>query len=277
MRYPPANDAHTGRREFVKDAMATVTLAPVLISGLLKPGVAKAEGRAVAAFGARSTDAVIRALFPDGQLVPSDAIRLVAPFSAENSAVVPLAVRTSLPDVKSIAFLCTRNPFPLAGTFQFGMELEGQLRTRVKLGESQHIEAIVQAGDTYLTAVLKVEVTSGACGTIAQNTKTGRVGGGTIRVKRDGDKGQLLALIRHPMETGLRVDEETGRTIPAHFIQTIELTINGNRALSGQLGTAISQNPYLGLSIRKISPGDVVKLSWRDNKGITGTLGTTVA
>jgi len=256
--------------------MATVALAPVMTSGLLKPGAAKAESRTVAAFGARSADGVIRTLFADKQLVLSDAVKLVAPFSAENSAVVPLAVRTSLSNVKLIAFLCTKNPFPLAGTFQFGTELEGELRTRVKLGESQRIEAIVQAGDAYLTAGLTVEVTSGACGTIEQNVKTGRVGGGMIRVKRDGAKGQLLALIRHPMETGFRVNEETGRTIPAHFIQVVELTINGNRALLGQLGTAISQNPYLGLSIRHVSPGDVVKLSWRDNKGKSGTLETTV-
>lgn len=101
-------------------------------------------------------------------------------------------------------------------------------------------------------------------------------GKGKMRVKREGDKGHLLALIRHPQETGLRIDKQTGRKIPAHFVQTVEITVNGSPIVTGQLGTAISENPYIGVTLRHVRAGDLVELYWRDNRGESGTIKTTV-
>ena len=99
---------------------------------------------------------------------------------------------------------------------------------------------------------------------------------GAIRVKREGDKGHLLALIRHPQETGLRIDKQTGRKIPAHFVQTVEIKVNGTPIVTGQLGTGISKNPYIGITLHRVRAGDRVELSWRDNRGESGTIETTV-
>jgi sulfur-oxidizing protein SoxZ len=98
---------------------------------------------------------------------------------------------------------------------------------------------------------------------------------GSIRIKREGDKVRILALVRHPMETGLRVRQDTGEKIPAHFIQTLEIRVNGTPMVTAQLGTAISKNPLFGITVRKIKAGDHVELLWQDNMGESGTIETT--
>ena len=48
----------------------------------------------------------------------------------------------------------------------------------------------------------------------------------TIRLKtkiRD-DVTTVRAIIRHPMETGFRIDDETGERIPEHYIKTVSYT-----------------------------------------------------
>jgi sulfur-oxidizing protein SoxZ len=77
----------------------------------------------------------------------------------------------------------------------------------------------------------------------------------------------VKALISHPMETGTRKDAKTGEKIPAHFIQEVVCTHNGTTVLTGNLGTAISKNPYLSFSFKGGAAGDKVGLSWVDNKG----------
>jgi len=77
----------------------------------------------------------------------------------------------------------------------------------------------------------------------------------------------VKCLISHPMETGTRKDSKTGEKIPAHFIQEVVCTHNGKTVMTGNLGPAISKNPYLSFSFNGGAAGDKVGLSWVDNKG----------
>jgi sulfur-oxidizing protein SoxZ len=77
----------------------------------------------------------------------------------------------------------------------------------------------------------------------------------------------VKTLISHPMETGLRKDSKTGEKIPAHFIQEVVCTHNGDTVMTASWGTAISKNPYLSFSFKGGAPGDTVGISWVDNKG----------
>jgi sulfur-oxidizing protein SoxZ len=77
----------------------------------------------------------------------------------------------------------------------------------------------------------------------------------------------IKALISHPMETGTRKDAKTGEKIPAHFIQEVVCTHNGNTVITGNWGAAISKNPYLSFSFKGGASGDKIGLSWVDNKG----------
>lgn len=81
----------------------------------------------------------------------------------------------------------------------------------------------------------------------------------------------IKALITHPMETGARKDKDTGELIPAHYIQEVNVTHNGESVMNAYWGTGISKNPYLSFKIKGGTAGDKVMLMWRDNLGNTGT------
>ena len=61
------------------------------------------------------------------------------------------------------------------------------------------------------------------------------------------------------METGLAKDNKTGEKIPAHFIQEVVCTHNGNNVMTANWGAAISKNPYLSFSFNGGAAGDTVE------------------
>lgn len=88
-----------------------------------------------------------------------------------------------------------------------------------------------------------------------------------VRANLKGDVTTVKALITHPMETGIRKDKKTGKKIPAHFIQYVNIEHNGKTVLTADWGPAISRNPYLSFKFTGAKAGDKLKLSWVDNKG----------
>ena len=92
---------------------------------------------------------------------------------------------------------------------------------------------------------------------------------GTIKARAQVEGGTTVvkALISHPMETGQRKDKKTGKLIPAHFIQELNVDHNGKNVLNAAWGPAISKNPYLFFKFKGAKAGDKIKISWVDNMG----------
>ena len=88
-----------------------------------------------------------------------------------------------------------------------------------------------------------------------------------IRAWADGDKATVKAIVFHPMETGLRKDKATGNKIPAHFIEELTCEHNGKVIMTCQWGPGVSKNPFLSFRLKNAKKGDMLKLSWVDNKG----------
>jgi sulfur-oxidizing protein SoxZ len=82
---------------------------------------------------------------------------------------------------------------------------------------------------------------------------------------------EVLVLVTHPMETGMRKDKASGNVIPAHFIQELTIELNGKAMATASLGIGVSENPLLGFRSKTAKNGDKVKVTWKDNKGETGT------
>jgi sulfur-oxidizing protein SoxZ len=90
----------------------------------------------------------------------------------------------------------------------------------------------------------------------------------SIRLKtkiRDGVT-TVRAIIRHPMETGFRIDSETNEFIPPHYINEIVIKHNGSVVITCVWSRAISKNPYLSFMFEGATIGDKVELSWTDNR-----------
>jgi sulfur-oxidizing protein SoxZ len=85
----------------------------------------------------------------------------------------------------------------------------------------------------------------------------------------------LRALIKHPMETGLRKDRKTGVQIPPHYINSVIVEANGEVVFSADLSASISENPFLLIQFDG-GAGDEVRLTWADNLGNSDSVVQTV-
>ena len=90
-----------------------------------------------------------------------------------------------------------------------------------------------------------------------------------IRTRAQEGATEILVLVSHPMETGMRKDKASGKVIPAHFIQELSVELNGKPLASAVLGIGVSENPLLGFRTKTAKNGDKLKISWKDNKGET--------
>lgn len=87
-----------------------------------------------------------------------------------------------------------------------------------------------------------------------------------IRANIKDGEGELRFLVGHEMESGLRKDAG-GAVIPAHFIQTLTVAVNGKPVIDAQLGPALSKNPLFAFRLQDVQAGDRVTVSWVDNLG----------
>ena len=88
-----------------------------------------------------------------------------------------------------------------------------------------------------------------------------------IRAKEKGGVTTVKFLMKHPMETGLRRDRETGKAIPAHYITDVTMSHNGSNVMTVYLGPGVSQDPYVSTEIKGAARGDTITVSWNDNLG----------
>ena len=94
----------------------------------------------------------------------SDKVKLDAPEIAENGAVVPIAVATTLTDVTSISFLVSENPNALAASYVIPEGTVPAVANRLKMAKTCKVIAIVEAGGKLYSATKEVKVTVGGCG-----------------------------------------------------------------------------------------------------------------
>ena len=123
---------------------------------------AQAEEWNKVAFEGKSLDDVFKAL---GTSTPdkSSAVTLNAPDIAENGAVVPVSVTSSL-KADQIAILVEKNPSTLAAQFFLPAGTEAFVTTRIKMGQTSNVYALVKADGKWAMAVKEIKVTLGGCG-----------------------------------------------------------------------------------------------------------------
>jgi len=88
-----------------------------------------------------------------------------------------------------------------------------------------------------------------------------------VKAKSKNNITSVRVLAKHPMETGRRINKESGEKIPAKYIQELTCEHDGNVVFVAQFGTSVSQNPYLAFSFEGGKKGDVLQLRWNDNTG----------
>jgi sulfur-oxidizing protein SoxY len=152
------------RRTFLKGTVAGGVLTVAAAAGLLKPTRVLAAAWPKNAFDAKSMNEALTGLFGSTATAASTAITIKAPLQAENGAVVPITVTTTLPDAESIAILVEKNATPLICSVSLMNGAEGFFSARMKMGKTSDVQVVVKSGGKLHTASQQIKVTVGGCG-----------------------------------------------------------------------------------------------------------------
>jgi len=151
------------RRTFLKGTVAGSVLAVAASAGLLTPTRVLAAAWPAAAFDAKSVDDALKSLYGTSAATDSKAISIKAPIQAENGAVVPIAVSTSLPNVEAIAIMVAGNNQPLVANVNLNGAV-GYFSARMKMGKTSDVKVVVKSGGKLHMATQQIKVTVGGCG-----------------------------------------------------------------------------------------------------------------
>ncbi len=156
-------NANLKRRLFLKGSVAAGTLGVAVGAGLLTPTAVMASWPKDA-FGAKKVEDALSSLMGGSATSPSDAIKIKAPDIAENGAVVPVTVESSMNGIESIALMASANGTPLVASFNLGDGAQAYVSTRIKMGKTGDVIAVCKAGGKMFSARKGVKVTIGGCG-----------------------------------------------------------------------------------------------------------------
>jgi sulfur-oxidizing protein SoxY len=201
--------------------------------------------------------------------VQDDTLTLDAPTRAEDAAVVPVAMRTRLPQtaashVSKLYLVIDNNPSPIAAIFSFTPQSgRADIETRVRIDEYTFVRAIAETSDGRLLMRTRFVKASGGCSAPpGKDPQAALATLGRIRLRVDGDvtlgKPALAQLmISHPNDSGMVMDQFTRQFTPRRFVRTVNVAYAGQPVLSADLDFAISENPNLRFYFVPHRPGQL--------------------
>ena len=132
------------------------------LGGFLIPRFAFAEWNKTAFDGKTLAD-TYKALGVENPTESAD-VQILASDIAENGAVVPLQAVSKLANITQISFLVEKNPNMLAALFEISPDMVPDVTTRIKMGQTSNVIALVKADGKFYTATKEIKVTLGGCG-----------------------------------------------------------------------------------------------------------------
>ena len=151
------------RRDLLKASGGVTVMALAASAGMLKSGSLHAQEWNKAAFDTKSLQDTVKALGGTTAIESKD-ITITSPDIAENGAVVPVSVTSRLGKTEAISILVEKNPNALSAAFDTPGGTEPFVSTRVKMGQTSNVHALVKADGKYFYATKEIKVTLGGCG-----------------------------------------------------------------------------------------------------------------
>ena len=151
------------RRTILKGTLAIGVIGTSISAGLLTPRSVMAAWPE-SAFNATTVSDAMNALYKTDDFNSSDEITLKAPDIAENGAVVQIVVSTDMDNVDSISIIADKNVNPMTASFKLSTQSVPYVATRIKLGKTSNVIAVVKANGKLHSTQKEVKVTIGGCG-----------------------------------------------------------------------------------------------------------------
>jgi sulfur-oxidizing protein SoxY len=151
------------RRQLLQTAAAGTMYSMLAALGLVAARPAAAQSLSAAAWQTKSVSETLKAM---GVSAPADSHDVVinAPEIAENGAVVPVGVRSSIAGTDFIAVLVEKNPNTLAAAYEIMPGTEADVNMRIKMGQTSEVLALVRAEGRFYMVRKEIKVTLGGCG-----------------------------------------------------------------------------------------------------------------
>jgi len=150
------------RRNVLKGAGAAGAVSVAMAAGLLTPGAVFAADWNKSLFENKDLGGVMGAVGGTGAAAGDISVK--APDIAENGAVVPVEITSNIAGTESIAIVGEKNSLPMIAQFNLSNGAQGYVSTRIKMGTTSNVRAVVKAGGKMYTAAKEVKVTIGGCG-----------------------------------------------------------------------------------------------------------------
>ncbi len=193
-----------------------------------------------------------------------DLVAIDAPARAEDAAIVPVAIRVAKSlgsEIRGLYLVIDDNPSPLAAHFVLGPLADTkEITTRVRIDDYTYLHAVAETKDGRLYASAQFIKAAGGCSAPAgkdQALALERLGKMKLtlaeRLRSDAPINAKL-LISHPNSSGLQMDQVSRNYIPANFMQTLEVTYNGQSVFRLESDIAISEDPSFSFSFRPSDP-----------------------
>ncbi len=198
-------------------------------------------------------------------------LQLEAPFRAADPAFVPIHITQpdGAPAITALSLIVDENPAPVAGDFTFGAALMPlDFEVRVRVDAYSNIRAIATLADGRQVMAGRYVRASGGCAAPAgKDMASFRDTMGQMRWRKATEDGRDFGtlMIRHPNFSGLQRDQVTLLTIPAHFIQTLEVTQGQAPLMTMEAGISISEDPVFRFALQP--DGAPVTVSATDTDG----------
>ena len=266
------------------------------ITGLLGGLIAACPLPAASTDGYDPWPGLVQDIFNDRPMNDgSDVIAIEMPYRAEDAAIVPVTLRTTLPPgdtrhVLAITLVIDQNPAPMAARFELGQDSSvSEISTRVRVNNYTDVHAIAELSDGKLYMTKTYVKASGGCSAPAsKNVDEAKNKLGQMRFRQFAKSGEgptsgareAQIMIGHPNNSGLQMDQVTHLYIPPFFVNEIRLWQDDSLVLAIEGGISISEDPNIRLTYSpngakrfrveaKDTEGHVFKNEWKvDSSGI---------
>lgn len=264
---------HDGSLRLSVLAALATTLA---LCGLAHAADPAPSGASVEPSEARWED-IRSSLFKGKTLVDGAAVlELHAPARALEAAIVPVSFHTKFPQtaqhyVTAVSLVIDENPAPLAAVFHFTPDSgQADIETRLRVDDYTYIHAVAETNDGkfYVTKAY-VKAAGGCSAPMSKDAEAAADHLGQMKFQQIGafqpgvpNRAQLM--IRHPNNSGMQMDQLTRLYVPAHYIQTIAVTLDSKPILNVDADISLSEDPHFRFFYVPRGPAPL-KVSVKDN------------
>ncbi|MEA2884357.1 MAG: sulfur-oxidizing protein SoxY [Bradyrhizobium sp.] len=187
-------------------------------------------------------------------------IAVEMPARAEDAAIVPVTLRTTLPPgdgrrVVAITLVIDQNPAPMAARFELGPDASvSEISTRVRVNNYTDVHAVAELSDGQLYVTKTYVKASGGCSApAAKNADEAKGRLGQMRFRQFARPGEGPAsgtreaqiMVGHPNNSGLQMDQVTQLYIPAFFVNELRVWQDDSLVLAMEGGISISEDPNI--------------------------------